>query len=735
MGNEIITKNIAEIAEEYMKIYGANKNLYRHIPSLVDGLKPVHRRTLYTMYKDFPLNSFTKVQRIMGNTLAYHPHGDSAIHEVIGGMGKPWDNNVCLIKGSGNYGSPADPEIGAPRYIEARLSDFSKKAYFEDFENAIVDMKENYDGTTKEPEFLPAKYPVILFNGSFSSIGYGAASNIPPYNVKEVCEAVIKRIKNPKAKIYFVPDAPAGASVVDTEKLREGFYNGIGSVTFQSDFNIDHVNNIISITTLAPQVTTNKITDELVKMKLAGKLDEVVNFKDHTGDKNGILLELFLKSDANPDEVIKKLYKSKCGFRKTLPIGIMVIDNYTSYDYNIPQLIDAWINYRRENLRSSFIKKNVVLKEERVMNDIKLFVFSKDNSEKTMEICKKSKDTDEAILKLMKEYNIDSIQAKTIYNMGFKNFTKEAYQGFKKRKDELDEEILHVEYILSDHKHIDEEIIRELEEGIKLFGRPRQSRIISIDESEGCATEHLVGISEDGYIKKVNKSDVVVGKISKQSGIKTMNIPCLNTENLLIFDNTGKISRLAVKDLPLSNQFEQGLLLSRYVKIPGKRIVSVLVEPKASVIKDNKISIILVTSKGIVKKTSLLEFLKMKGASTAINMDDGNELVSVLTTVEDTTKDIILYTNLGDGVRIDINEIKSFSKSAKGSSIIKLRPSEVISGASKIEPKKDYLFYITNTGKVKLTDLKFFPVMKLKEEPLPLISLDKNEELVGIACW
>ena len=560
------------------------------------------------------------------------------------------------------------------------------------------------------------------------------ASNIPPYNFKEICEATIKRIKNPKAKIYFVPDAPAGASVIDTEALREGFYTGTGTVVFQSNVEVDHINNILTVTSLAPQINTLKITNVIIDMKNNGKLDEVVDIKDRTSEKNGIKLEIYLKSDANPDEVLNRLYKSKCGLRKTLPIGIMVIDDYQSYLYGIPELLDAWISYRRENVRSSYIKMNVRLKEKRIMNDIKLFVFSKENSAKTMEICKKSSDSDDAIAKLMKAYKINSIQAKTIYGMGFRNFTKEAYNGFLKEKAELEEKIKDVEYIISDSKHIDDVIIGELEEGIKLFGEPRRSKVISLDESEGIETEHLVGLSDDGYVKKVGKEDVVVGRISKHAGAKTMVIPCTSKDNLLIFDNIGNITKLAVKDLPPSSQFEQGVLLSRYIKIPGKKIVSVIVEPMLSKIKNDKLSIVLVTSKGIVKKTSLLEFLKLKGASTAINVDDGNELVSVLTTTEDTTKDIILYTNLGDGVRIDINEIKTFGKSAKGSSIIKLRPTEYISGASKIEPKKPYLFYITSTGKVKLTDLKFFPLMKLKEEPLPLISLDNGEELIGIKC-
>ena len=215
MAGKLYQRNLAEACEEYNKIFGANKNLYRVIPSMSDGMKPVMRRFLYSLWKGKGKTQFIKLAKAAANTLDYHPHGDSSVTDVGAKMANLQCNNIPTVEGQGNFGSYKDADAAAARYIEVRLSKYALKCFFEDFETSNVDMKLAYTGDDYEPEFLPARYPHALFNPQLSGIGYSMASNIPPFNPTEVMEATIKLLKDPKAKILLVPDSPTGADVVD----------------------------------------------------------------------------------------------------------------------------------------------------------------------------------------------------------------------------------------------------------------------------------------------------------------------------------------------------------------------------------------------------------------------------------------------------------------------------------------------------------------------------------------
>lgn len=254
-GNErIIQSNIAESALEYSKLFGANKNLYRTIASLIDGLKPGKRRLFYSWWEleNKPTNTkketlnrlrSIKVDRLSSNTINYHPHGNTAVDDVIGGEGQYWSNNVMTIVPQGSYGNMRGDEPAAGRYREAKLSEYTIDCFFEDFDKYCVPMKLGYDGELYEPEFLPAKYPHILFNPQFSGIGYGLASNIPPFNVSEVLDATISLIKNPKANILLIPDSPTGSDIIDNGTFKEMNLTGRGKVVFRATSEIDYQDN------------------------------------------------------------------------------------------------------------------------------------------------------------------------------------------------------------------------------------------------------------------------------------------------------------------------------------------------------------------------------------------------------------------------------------------------------------------------------------------------------------
>lgn len=727
---KIYEENIADKSIEYTLVFGGNRNVFRHIPFTIDGLKPVQLRILYTLYSRFDRDRFEKVLDISGTvTGKFHPHGDGSIFGAIGNMVNPRTNNIPFIAGQGNFGSINGDSAGAARYIEAKLSKFGYYCFFKDFDKNMVDMRPSYNDRTEEPEYLPARYPAVLINGCFSNIGWGLASNIPPYNFKEICETTIKLIKNPNAKVYMVPDSPTGCDVFDDKGCKEGFKTGLGKVTFQAVFDVDYYNNTITILAIPPAVKLNDVEKTISIMKQEGKLPDLKDHANISSERNGMKYILYFNNDANLDENLDRLIKSKADLRKTFPIGVTLIDNYQDKDYTIPGAILEWLKYRREYVRSYFNSQLVQKLEQKHMNDVKLFVFGKDRLTDTLKMAKTAANRKEYMERLMKEYGISSLQADVISKMRTCDFNKDALQRYKEDNVRLEKEVAQLEQDIDDPKSIDRTIIEQLQEGIKLFGAPRRSRIIDPD-NQYVNQEHLIGISEDGYVKKVT-GETVIGKISKNAGQKNMVNLCMSGDKLWIFDSDGKISQLAVSDIPDSKITKHGIQISKFAKISGK-IVAVVIAPKKMDPEMDGYQLVMISAKGNIKKIAMSAFVKAKTEMLATIADEGNELVTVLPVKEGSNKDIIMYTNFGDGIRLELSSVKTYGRSAKGAPLVSMRPNEQIVGANKIIPGKDYLFYLTSSGKAKLTKLEYFPTMKKKDEPLPLINLDKNEQLVGI---
>lgn len=733
MSGKVYRKNLADACEEYNKIFGANKNLYRIMPSANDGLKPVQRRFLYSLYKGKGRTQFIKMAKAAADTTAaYHPHGSASVEDVGAKMASPIANNIPTVEGHGNFGSYKDDRSGASRYIECRLSKYALKCFFEDFESSTVDMKLAYTGDEYEPEVFPARYPHALFNPQLSGIGYAFASNIPPFNVTEVLEATIKLIKNPKTKIFIIPDSPTGADIVDEGQFEKICETGVGTFTLRGSIEVDEINNIITITSIPLQTTIDSIIKKIVELREKRVFDEIKDIKDYSNETQVKTL-IFLDQSANPYKTIEKLYSKNTGLKKTYPVGMKMIDDYKDYDYGVTSFLKEWIEFRRDTVRSSYNTRLVKAMEEQNINDVLLFVLNSDNAEKTIKMAKDSANKEEFSSKLMKAYNIDSQKANAIASMRVYAFNKDAYKSYKEKKEELINEINTLEEILDNDDKIDEVIIEQLKEGIKLFGSPRKSKVVSDDDTENIAdTDHILAISKDGYVKKVLIKEKQIGQVGNTNG-QYITLRINNKENVLIFDSTGNISKIPVSAIPDMELSDSGILLERYFSVHGN-IVGVLIEPSNKEMKKRgkDLFVIFLTKQGFVKKTLLTEFSNINGSSTAIKLPNDDELVAVEYTFEDTIKDMVIYTNKGNGARRDINEFSVMKANARGVRQITMGEDEYCVGFDKIHPDRKYMFYITSSGKAKLTDMKYFPNMKRKDEVLTLITLDKNENLVGI---
>lgn len=726
--------NVADISEDWLKIYGANVNIARMSPQLIDGLKPVAKRALYGMHTN-PNKGLVsrKVLRCMADALAYHPHGDGSIGDVIYTMGSTWLQNIMYIDPQGNYGNVRGDDAAAPRYTEAKISKAANWIFFSDMKDSNVPMRPSYDGDNMEPDYLPARIPTIFCNPQFSGIGIGLATNIPPFNPGEVCQATIKLIKNPKANIMLIPDSPTGCDIVDT-----GMFEGLNkdgddvTLTMQASYDIDYMSNVITITSLPFHIGSDQVVSAVVNLRKTEKekdptkgFNGLIDIHDNSAEDR-VELKFLLKKDVNPDEFIELLLKKKTNLKKTYPVEIRCIEDLQSRVFGTKELLLEWIDYRRECVRAIYNKKLMEALSEHHMNEVFLFVLNGENLKKTIKIAKESEDKASMEQAFIDAYGITSLQAKTLSNMRTYQYSKKAYEEYKEAKKNLEKDIKDYTAIIEDDNAVDEVIIDQLKFAIKNFCGPRRSQVIKAGKLKEKIpnTKHIIGISKDGYIKKLNiDQSISIGTVGNTSQVIVTLIS--NRDNLLIFDSEGRITRVGVSSIPDMDIDDIGVDLTRYFKSKGTPI---------SIINESDLDsdcgdIILVTENGIGKRVKMSEFAKIKDFKESITLTEGDSLIAAIPAGDE---EFIIYTNFGDGIRLRSTDIKRQSKDAKGLKLITLRSNEKVAGIDFLEKGCDKILYITSAGRLKMTEGRLLPLMNRKDEPLSLIGLDPNEYLIGV---
>lgn len=750
--SRVIKQNVADAALECMQIFGANKNLYRTMASLIDGMKPGKRRLIYSWWELNGRPSNTKpetlkklkkfkVERLSSHATGnYHPHGSSSMDTIIGNEGQYWNNNVMLIKPQGSYGNARGDNAAAGRYIEAALSEYTIDCFFDDFDEYCVPMREAYTGEGFEPEYLPAKYPHILFNPQFSSIGYGLASNIAPFNVGEVLDATIALMKNPKARISLIPDSPTGCDIVDNGDFGDINKIGVGKLKMRAKYEIDYVENMIHITALPYNVSSKGIIQKISELrnKLKNKNKDtlgIVDIADSTKEGE-VDIKLYLAKDAKPNKIMKLLIKKDTGIQSTFPVGLTVIDNFKEYELSVKDVLLYWIDYRIDDVRSMFLNKLQTTNTKIHMNEVYMMVFSKQNIDKTIEISRNSKSRQDAIEKYMKTFGISSIQAAGIADMKIYQFTEESYNRFVEDRDRLKEELKFINGILENDDNIHEYIINQLKEGKKKWGRPRMSRIIQDnDDSDIPDTDHILAISESGYVKKLPAEPTyIVGSVGPiSSNLTILNIG--NKEDILIIDSTGNINKVPVSLIPDSLSDDIGVELNKITSVKGT-IKAVMELPSMQLLETatDNMCIIFVTKNGLAKMCKLSEFSNIKDVKSGISLNKNDEVAAAVFALDNSTKDILISTNIGNGIRLPINEIRNLGTQAKGVPMISLKSDEEVVSVSLLNPKKKLMFMITSKGRAKVTEMKYFPTMNRKDKSVNLISLQGGESLIGVSA-
>ena len=553
-------------------------------------------------------------------------------------------------------------------------------------------------------------------------------------------QETIKLMKKPKTKVFLIPDIPTGADILDEGLFEQINETGNGKITLQATPHIDHNENIIKFTSLPLQTSSSQVISKIIEKKKKGEFQEIIDILDYT--KLGeVDLRIVLKSDANPKKVLQKLYEKSTGLRDSIPVSLKMIDDYRCYEYSVQSFLEEWIEYRRDIVRSMFSNDLIQTLEKQHMNAALLVVFAEDNAQTTLKICKNPASRKDTIEKLMKHYasiHLTSLQAATIADMRLYHFNKDTYARYKEEKKKLKEDVDRITKTLNSDKLIDEFIIKQLEEGIKRYGRPRKSRVIRDEKDVSIeqipSTEHLVAITPSGIIKKVSaEKHVSMGTIGNKNENFVI-VKINNREDLLVIDSHGYAIRVPVSMFPNMKGKDPGVELSRYVGFSGKIITVMKMPPEASMKeKNNTVTVSLITKEGMAKRTPLSEFKGMAEPRQCITLNPKDELVAAFFATEDVIPryDCIIYTSLGKGVRVPMESIKSYGRVAKGNLSLKLDEGDCVTGANMIDPSEKVLFLLSSNGYGKITQLKYFPVTSKKDGPLQLMPLPgRNESLI-----
>lgn len=723
---KFIDKNIAELCMEYDKIKGANTNLARIAPDFVDGLKPVQRRALYIMYLKDKGKTYRKLATISGDTFGrVHPHTPTAIEDALVNIAQEWHNSIPLIDGSGNWGSVSGDPAGASRYIKARLSEYAYACFFEDWQDSVVDMVMGYDEETKEPLYLPAKYPNALLNGCLG-IGYGMASNIPPFNFKEVVEAAITLMLDPDAPIVLIPDSPTGADIIegDFTKISD---MGNGTYSMRCKYSIDAENNTIIITNLPYQVTVNSIRERIADIKEKNGLPELVNMNDLSG--KSVNLQLVIRDDVNPYKFMRKLISEVAGLEKSYPVNITVTNDYESFDYSVRKLLLEWVRYRREQKRVVITHKRSTLMAEQRTNDVKIFLMNKKNLDDTIEIFRSGRNRAEIEKKLIETYRdseirMDSLQAKTVSMLRMYELSIDAYEACLKRREDLIKELQEVEDTLTADNGIDKVIIAELRDGIKRFGSPRRSNIVpyKISVSSNVEGSCILQLSSDGNITRKIATNVYEEAIPADNNGFAVYVD--NDSSFILINDAGYYSFIRVKDLPVDTEVP----VNRYTrqKLDGN-IVAMLPWDM-----DSDLCCTLISRMGVLKRMKISDMGPSK--KPCIMLDKNDSLIRGIVTAVKSTKDILVYTKEGMGQRFDPNMIRITSPSAKGGNGFKLKGDDEIVGCYAINPDENqYILYVTTKGKMRLNLIEYLPVRDSKHDAMVmLISINDRDRLLSV---
>jgi DNA gyrase subunit A len=718
-----------EMRSSYLD-YAMSVIVGRALPDVRDGLKPVHRRVLYSMWVNGNRagRPYVKCARIVGDVMgSYHPHGDTAIYDTLVRMAQPFSMRYPLVDGQGNFGSIDDDPPGAYRYTEARLHRLAHEL-LEELDSDTVDFVPNYDESKREPLPLPARFPNLLVNGS-SGIAVGMATNIPPHRLSEVIDAVVELIDDPEADVEKLmkhvkgPDFPTGAIVVGRSGIRDAYRTGRGRIVMRARAHIEELRggkSAIVVTELP--YTVRKGGDNGVIKKIADLvndkvLTEISDLADHS-DRTGMRIQIELKRDAIPQVALNKLFKHT-PLQATFGYNAVALVDGVPRTLSLLELVRYYLDFQREIITRR--SKYELRKAEDRAHVLEGFITALDHLDAIIALIRGADDTDDARAQLMERFALSEIQANAILDMRLRALT-----GLERKKVEdeykgLQERIGELRAILSDEARIDSLIRGELLELKETYSRgdDRRSEIVAAEEElelEDLIAEEdmVIAITHSGYIKRL---PVTAYREQRRGGIGVMGMDLKEDDYIehlfvasthdyiLFFTSVGKVYRLKVHELPLGSRQSKGRAIVNLLPFRQTEKVRAVIQTREF---EEAQYLLFGTKNGVVKKTELKAYntpLRADGI-IAIKMREGDELVGVRHSTGD--DDVLLVSKQGQAIRFHEKDVRPMGRDASGVQGMRLRAGDEVIAVEIAKDDAD-LLVVTENGYGKRTRVADYP--------------------------
>ena len=739
-----------EMRESYID-YAMSVIISRALPDVRDGLKPVHRRILYTMLEEGLRHDakFRKSATVVGSCLGrYHPHGDQAVYDAAIRMAQDFSLRYPLIQGQGNVGSVDDPsEFAAMRYTEMRLSKIGEET-LKDIERNTVNFTDNYDGTRREPVVLPSPFPQLLLNGSLG-IAVGMATNIPSHNLSEVTDALIYLIDHPKAetedlfKFIKGPDFPTAGQIFDQKAILEAYSQGKGPILTRGKAEVIEQEKTgrqqIIISEIPFQVQKSALVEQLANLVSEKKIEGIKDIRDES-DREGMRIVIDLQREAYPQKILNRLYKFS-DLQKTFHLNLLaLVDGIQPRVLNLPDLLNYFISHRKEVVfRRTKFDLEKAKERAHILEGLHKCLARIDEVIQTI---KKSESREDAKKNLIKRFKLTEIQANAILETKLSALARLERKKIEDELKEMRERIKALTAILKSPQKIKEVVKKELSALKESFGDDRRTKVYSqkvdqiAEEDLIPQEETIITLTQGGYIKRINPRTYKIQKRGGRGilGMKTLQddvvehfLSAQTHDSLLFFTDSGKVFRTPVYEIPEGQRVTRGRGLLNFLEISSedkilclrtlgkedKSFSSPLANARVNK-KDEKDGIkylVMATKNGIIKKTPLKDFESIRRSGLiAITLKKGDALKNVQkTTGQD---EIVLITKKGQAIRFKEKEIREMGRTASGIKGIRLKKGDEVVAIEVIEAKSEkpkaqsYLLVVTENGYGKRTDIK-----------------------------
>ena len=720
-----------EVDEELKKsfiAYAMAVNVSRAIPDVRDGLKPVHRRILYSMHELglYSDKAFRKCARIVGDCLGkYHPHGDSSVYDALVRLAQDFSINFPLIEGHGNFGSVDGDPAAAMRYTEARLSKLSSEM-LRDLDKETVDFYPTFDDTGMQPTVLPSRFPNMLVNGS-DGIAVGMATNIPPHNLGEVIDGVVAMIEKPDIEVdelmqYIpAPDFPTGALIMGRQGIKRAYRTGKGSIIIRSRCEVEEyksgniVKNRIVVTEIPYQVNKAKLIESMADLVKDKKIEGISDIQEES-DREGMRIVIELKKDANPQVVLNTLYKHT-NLQISDGLCMLALVDGTPKILNLREFIYYYLEHQKEIIirRTKF---DLAKTEERA-HILRGLVIAQASIDEVVKVCRDAKDKTDCVQKLTAKFELDERQANAVAELRL-------YRLSHLEVDKLKEELNQLELAIADYKDIlahESRVLGIIKDDLLEIKRkyPSQRKTeIAVDldgeivDADLIPVEQVViSMTHSGYVKRLPVSEYhaqnrggkgITGHRPKEEDFVERMFVCSSHDDILLFSNKGRVYRIKAYEIPEATRIARGRAIVNIVQIAQDEKINTLMPVQ----HDMRGTIAFATRKGLIKKTRLSEFSHInKNGKIAIRLNDGDDLMSVVLTTGH--NEIMIASRSGKCIRFDERHIRTMGRDTAGVRAMKLIKDDCLVDMLVVDESKDVLT-VTSNGFGKRSDIEDYRV-------------------------